>query len=165
MENWAKVLRKRRKSMFQQLGLFYPFLGTLFLILSLIETLITFRVFHRQFTLGSKILFQILLGAIFIFAGEHLDIPTAILLFVLYLSFFVFAYTILGIELHPLKGWGMSILIGIIGGGLVGFVVLKALQWEVAEVLSLALGITSILEGLLLGYLSLGVYRQRLCLH
>jgi len=138
---------------------FYPYIGTVFLVLSLIETIVTFHVFRRRFTFGSKVLFQILLGVIFIFGGKYLDIPTAILFFVLYLSFFIFSHIILGIDLYPNKGWGMAILIGIIGGGLVGFVVLLALRWEIAEVLSLALGLSAILEGLILGYLSLGVNR------
>jgi hypothetical protein len=89
-----------------------------------------------------------------------LEAATAILIFVLYLSLFIFGNVVLSQELYPLPGWLLSLLIGIGGAFLIGFVVFMASEYSISEVLAIALGATLMLDGILYGYISIVAFRK-----
>ncbi|MEO1941757.1 MAG: hypothetical protein ABGW77_02565 [Campylobacterales bacterium] len=139
---------------------FYTFLGTMFILAAIIESLGTLKVFKANFTLMSKLVLESIIGLIFLLGGSLMEPATSILIFVLYLSLFIFGNVVLSQELYPLPGWLLSLLIGIGGAFLIGFVVFMASQYSVYQILATALGTTLMLDGILFGYISIVAFRK-----
>ncbi len=132
---------------------FVLFIASMFLVMALFFAFITLKAHNKSLGAWLKV-FLLLISGILLLILPGLGVATIAILFALYFFMDAFGSLALGFEMRPLKGWGSSVVNGLLSLFL-GIIMIYDWPLSSVVVVGIIIGVSFIMDGLFFVYLGI----------